>query len=109
MLQFFTLIFFFISVLVTIFLTFYMASLQTFFLTLPRLQTIYFVFSDHTINVFQYFLCPLPSRKNNSPALKITSRKEQYIRQAKLHTAQRIVRSLIMLISMTSNPNSSYS
>ena len=54
-------ILFFISVLVEIFLISYLTSLQTFFLTLSRLQTIYFLFSDPENNFFLTFLMIIPA------------------------------------------------
>ena len=53
----------------------YLTSLQTFFLTLSRLQTIYFFFSDPANNFFQYFSTPSPlpppppSQKKNGLSL----------------------------------------
>ena len=54
-------ILFFISVLVEIFLISYLTSLQTFFLTLSRLKTIYFLFSDPENNFFLTFLMIIPA------------------------------------------------
>ena len=71
LLQFSTLIFSFLFSLVMIFLASYLNSLQTFFLTLSRLQTIYFVFSDPVNNLFQYFSYP-SLQKNNGASLMLT-------------------------------------
>ena len=53
------------------FLTAYLTSLQTFFIHISCLQTLYFVFSDPANNFFPYFSSPL--QKNNGPSLSTVS------------------------------------
>ena len=56
----------------------YLTSLQTFFLTLSRLQTIYFVFSDPANNFFQYFSIPPPaSQKKKKNGLSLNKPSNQ--------------------------------
>ena len=59
------------SVLKLKFLTAYLTSLQTFFIHISCLQTLYFVFSDPANNFFPYFSSPL--QKNNGPSLSTVS------------------------------------
>ena len=74
MLQVVTLIFFFISVLVMIFLVSYLTSLQTFFSYPTTFANNLFVFSDRLQTIF-FNISHSPLQKNNGPSL--TWRKAQ--------------------------------
>ena len=64
----------------------YLTSLQTFFLTLSRLQTIYFVFSDPANNFFQYFSIPPPAsqKKKKKMVCPWTNHQTSFVSYMKL-------------------------